>query len=192
MVSKNCRESSLGQAEEEEQLRSLMVRYQAGDSASLDLLIERLSPKLFRFFSGARVTKSDAEDLFQDCWMRIHRSRHTYRASEPILPWIFAIARYTQLDWYRHRKRLSDRETISATVVEHVGVPANPEPAPDWDFYRLLEHLPEGQQEVLILMKVSGMSLEEVALATSSTVGAVKQKAHRAYETLRRVLGKQR
>jgi RNA polymerase sigma-70 factor (ECF subfamily) len=42
------------------------------------------------------------------------------------------------------------------------------------------------------MLKVAGMSLEEVAKATSSTVGAVKQKAHRAYETLRRALGKDR
>jgi RNA polymerase sigma-70 factor (ECF subfamily) len=40
------------------------------------------------------------------------------------------------------------------------------------------------------MLKVAGMSLEEVAKATSSTVGAVKQKAHRAYATLRRALGK--
>ena len=42
------------------------------------------------------------------------------------------------------------------------------------------------------MLKVSAMTLEEVARATSSTVGAVKQKAHRAYTTLRRALGKDR
>ena len=42
------------------------------------------------------------------------------------------------------------------------------------------------------MLKVSGMSLEEVARATSSTVGAVKQKAHRAYAALRRVLQEDR
>jgi RNA polymerase sigma-70 factor, ECF subfamily len=42
------------------------------------------------------------------------------------------------------------------------------------------------------MLKVSGMSLEEVARATSSTVGAVKLKAHRAYEKLRAVLTRQR
>ena len=51
---------------------------------------------------------------------------------------------------------------------------------------------PEAQRETLVMLKVAGMSLEEVARATSSTVGAVKQRAHRAYETLRRALGKER
>lgn len=54
---------------------------------------------------------------------------------------------------------------------------------------KLLEALPEGQKEVILMLKVSGMTLEEVARATSCTVGAVKQKAHRAYQKLRIVLG---
>jgi RNA polymerase sigma-70 factor (ECF subfamily) len=55
-------------------------------------------------------------------------------------------------------------------------------------FQELLATLPEGQREVLMMLKVGGLSLEEVARATSSTVGAVKQKAHRAYERLRSLL----
>jgi len=52
----------------------------------------------------------------------------------------------------------------------------------------LLAALPESQREVIALLKVSGMSLEEVARATSNSVGSVKQKAHRAYERLRQLL----
>ena len=55
-----------------------------------------------------------------------------------------------------------------------------------------MQSLPESQREVIVMLKVSGMSLEEVARATASTVGAVKLKAHRAYEKLRRVLEKER
>jgi RNA polymerase sigma-70 factor (ECF subfamily) len=51
--------------------------------------------------------------------------------------------------------------------------------------------LPQSQREVIFMLKVSGMSLEEVARATASTVGAVKQKAHRAYAALRRMLEKE-
>jgi RNA polymerase sigma-70 factor (ECF subfamily) len=53
------------------------------------------------------------------------------------------------------------------------------------DLEALLAPLPESQREVIEMLKVAGMSLEEVARATSSSVGSVKQKAHRAYETLR-------
>jgi RNA polymerase sigma-70 factor (ECF subfamily) len=56
------------------------------------------------------------------------------------------------------------------------------------DFETLIATLPEAQREVITMLKVGGLSLEEVARATSSTVGAVKQKAHRAYEKLRTLL----
>jgi RNA polymerase sigma-70 factor (ECF subfamily) len=55
-------------------------------------------------------------------------------------------------------------------------------------FETLVAALPVGQREVITMLKVGGLSLEEVARATSSTVGAVKQKVHRAYERLRNIL----
>jgi RNA polymerase sigma-70 factor, ECF subfamily len=56
------------------------------------------------------------------------------------------------------------------------------------DLEALLADLPPSQREVIAMLKVSGMSLEEVARATSSSVGSVKQKAHRAYDKLRKGL----
>ena len=64
-----------------------------------------------------------------------------------------------------------------------MAAPAAPEAARPLS--ELLAPLPPGQREVITLMKGCGMTLEEVARATCSTVGAVKQKAHRAYERLR-------
>ena len=169
-----------------------MTRYQGADPAALDELVGRISPPLLRYFGASRVGWNDAEDLLQDCWIRIHRSRHTYRTSEPVMPWIYAIARHTRLDAYRKRRRRESREVLVASVPEglHQTVPETPRERDDFD--HLVASLPESQREVIVMLKVSGMSLEEVAKATSSTVGAVKQKAHRAYETLRQALGKDR
>jgi DNA-directed RNA polymerase specialized sigma24 family protein len=55
-------------------------------------------------------------------------------------------------------------------------------------FETLVASLPKAQREVITMLKVGGLSLEEVARATSSSVGSVKQKAHRAYGKLRRLL----
>jgi RNA polymerase sigma-70 factor (ECF subfamily) len=55
-------------------------------------------------------------------------------------------------------------------------------------FDTLVPALPEAQLEVVTMLKVGGLNLEEVARATSSIVGAVKQKAHRAYKRLRNLL----
>ena len=68
-------------------------------------------------------------------------------------------------------------------------LPVQPEPRDALPaFETLVADLPEEQREVITMLKVGGLSLEEVARATSSTVGAVKQKAHRAYARLRQAL----
>lgn len=170
------------------ELRALMTRYQEADPSALDELVRRISPMLHRYFDGSNFALQDAEDMVQDCWMRIHRSRHTYRSSEPVMPWIYGIARHTRLDAYRKRRRLAAREMLVAEVPEDL----HPQP-PDsrqGDFERLVSTLPDGQREVLFMLKVLGMSLEEISRATASTVGSVKQKASRAYSTLRRALGR--
>jgi len=173
---------------DDRELRQLMSSYQNGDSEGLEELVRRIAPVLLRYFVGSCASPNDAEDLLQDCWMRIHRSRHTYRPSEPLMPWIFAIARHTRLDGFRRRRRLESRELLVPEIPEHMHG-STPQPSQQQDnFDALLEKLPDGQRDVIIMLKVSGMSLEEVALATSSTVGAVKQKAHRAYLALRRAL----
>lgn len=173
----------------EDELRDHMVRYQAGNAAGAEELVQRLSPSLFGYFINQHVPCSDAEDLLQECWMRIHRSRHTYDASEPLLPWVFAIARHTWLDGDRRRNRLAAREVLVAAPPEqasHVTAEASKGP----DVLQLLDQLPRSQREVVLLLKVSGMSVEEVAQVTLSSVGAIKQKAHRAYARLRDLLAR--
>jgi RNA polymerase sigma-70 factor (ECF subfamily) len=182
---------------DDRELRLLMTQYQRANPDALEELIRRISPPLLRYFAWSsqawsQAGRNDAEDLLQECWIRIHHARHTYRSTEPVMPWIYAIARHTRLDAYRKRRRLESREVLVATFPERFEQTA-PETASQPDaFEHLVASLPESQREVIVMLKVSGMSLEEVARATSSTVGAVKQKAHRAYATLRRALGKAR
>lgn len=175
----------------EDCLRDLMIAYQQGDPAAVDELVDALSPMLSRYLASPYVSQADVEDLLQDCWLRIHRARHTYRPAEPVLPWIFAIARHTRLDAYRKRRRLGSREVSVAELPEPAWRSGQP-PGRETAALGLLGELPESQREVLIMLKVIGMSLEEVARATASTTGAVKQKAHRAYVTLRQMLEKKR
>jgi RNA polymerase sigma-70 factor (ECF subfamily) len=166
-------------------LEELMVRYQNGEPAAADELVNRLSGRLHVFFSSQMGNRSQADDMLQDAWLRLHQARHTYRRGEPVLPWVYAIARRVRVDYYRRRLRVERRE-IPTTDIQHV---AQPSPDPGLPpFLELVAPLPESQREVLVLLKVNGLSLEEVARATSSTVGAVKQKVHRAYDRLRELL----
>ncbi|MDR3699169.1 MAG: RNA polymerase sigma factor [Candidatus Sulfopaludibacter sp.] len=170
------------------ELDALMVRYQQGDFAAATALIQRLSPQLHRFFAVQVVSRTSADDLLQETWLRIHEVRHTYRSGEPMLPWLYAIARHIRVDHYRKAGRTSAREQ---SLDETREMPApRAAPATKLTIEEMLAPLPDSQREVVQLLKISGMSLEEVARATSSSVGSVKQKAFRAYEKLRERLGK--
>jgi RNA polymerase sigma-70 factor (ECF subfamily) len=124
--------------------------------------------------------------MLQDAWLRIHRVRHTYRPGEPLLPWVYAIARCVRVDSYRKRRRIAVREIVVEVLPEPAVARNESNDLPSFD--QLIAELPASQREVLTLLKVNGLSLDEVARATSSSIGSVKQKAHRAYERLRSLL----
>ena len=168
------------------ELEDLMVLYQQSDSGATNRLVEQLSPQFFRFFLGQVRNRALAEDLLQDFWLRIHLARHTYRAGAPVLPWMYAIARRVRVDQYRKNRRIASNEL----QVEQLPEPAAAQPREPGtlDLSKLLDALPDSQREVILMLKVSGLSLEEAARATRSSVGSVKQKAHRAYTKLRSIL----
>jgi RNA polymerase sigma-70 factor (ECF subfamily) len=163
----------------------LMHRYQEGDPVAATALIHLIAPALHRYFLSDAASRAHADDLLQETWLRIHRVRHTYRHGEPLLPWLYAIARHVRIDHFRKASRTTAREekltdasetTIAASPDHHVAME---------ELDALLAPLPANQREVLEMLKVAGMSLEDVARATSSTVGSVKQHVHRAYKRLR-------
>ena len=173
---------------QDSELEPLMVRYQQGDITAATTLVNRLSPQLHRFFLVQFVSRRYADDLLQETWLRLHEVRHTYRAGQPLLPWLYAIARNVRVDAYRKSQRTALREqslehNADIPEISHASSSGTP------DLEALLATLPESQREVIAMLKVSGMSLEEVARATSSSIGSVKQKAHRAYAKLRELLG---
>jgi RNA polymerase sigma-70 factor (ECF subfamily) len=163
-----------------------MHRYQQSDADAAAILVTRLSPQVFQFFLAQVRDRSQAEDLLQDFWLRIHKARNTFRCGEPLLPWLYAIARRVRVDQYRRARRIQDHEFQSDAVPD---VASRQPGEPVQKMADLLKTLPAAQRETVLLLKVSGLSLEEVARATGTSVGAVKQKAHRAYEKLRKVLG---
>jgi RNA polymerase sigma-70 factor (ECF subfamily) len=167
-------------------LEALMEAYQNGDREAANQLIECLSPALHRFFALHTGDRRHADDILQDAWLRIHKARHTYRPGEPLLPWIYAIARHVKVDAFRRRRPELYEQRLESIPEPVVAPLEGKSDLPDIE--SLLAHLPASQREVIAMLKVSGLSLEEVARATSSSVGAVKQKAHRAYEKLRVLL----
>src|ERR1700680_5048150 len=87
-----------------------MERYQQADPDAPAALVGALSPSLLRFFKSQVASREQADDLLQETWLRIHRVRHTYRPGEPVLPWIYAIARRVRVDGYRRTRRITLHE----------------------------------------------------------------------------------
>lgn len=176
----NCHLNDAGGAT----LEDLMAAYRGADPAAATALVDRVSPQLYRYFCTQLGSRADAADMLQETWLRIHRVRDTYRPGSPLMAWVYAIAYRVRVDDYRLRRRRS-RE-IGMESLPEVAQPDTTATGPN--FEEMVASLPESQRSILILSKVDGFSVEEIARATRSTAGAVKQKAHRAYRKLREML----
>ena len=86
-------------------LEDSMARYQNGSMEAFEHLFATLAPPLRRYLYGFVKDAAIAEDLVQETFLQIHRSRHTYIPPRPVKPWVFAIARHTALMELRRRRR---------------------------------------------------------------------------------------
>jgi RNA polymerase sigma-70 factor, ECF subfamily len=191
---------------EAQEAAAAMERYCRGEPAAFHQLYGLLAPRILAYLRGLLGDRAAAEDALQLTFLKVHEARATYlRGANPI-PWIYTIAHRTSLDEIRKRKRsrvrLSALGAPSAPGSEptaHItGVAAeqHPDPAERQEAstaaagaLAALAALPENQRQALLLTKVHGRSIAQAAMITGSTQGAIKQRAHRAYVTLRRLLG---
>ncbi len=164
-----------------------MASYQQADAEATSQLVARLSPQIFGFYLNQLRDRAVAEDLLQDFWLRIHKARRTYRSGEPLLPWVYAIARRVLADHWRKSKPIREHELRPERLPDTAARQPEQERLPNMQ--ELLQTLPPTQREVILLLKVRGLSLDEVARSTGSSVGSVKQKAYRGYQALRKLFG---
>jgi RNA polymerase sigma factor (sigma-70 family) len=180
----------------------VMARYCAGDAAAFQKLYGLLAPRILAYLTGLLSgDRAAAEDMLQLTFLKVHEARDTYvRGANPI-PWVYTIAHRTCLDELRKRKRsrvrlTSDGEMRAEPVAELSGAAVTAGDDVDQEAIAgalaALEHLPDNQREALLLTKVHGRTHAEAAQITGTTPGAIKLRAHRAYVTLRQLLGKKR
>lgn len=163
-----------------------MARYVARDDReAFRLLFDRYAGRLVAYFR--RTTgEDDATDLLQITFLHLHRARADYRPSQPLRPWLFAIAANARRDHYRKKTRHSAESPV-AEVEGSVSPSAST--ATDRAVRRALEQLPDGQREVLVLRWYSDLSYPEIAEMLGATHSAIKVRAHRAMQQLKAVLG---
>ncbi len=179
---------------------TLMARYCAGDVAAFHALYRRVAPRMLGYLTGLIGERAAAEDLMQLTFLKVHEARGTYVAHADPLPWLYTIARRTFLDEMRTRRRarvrlVADGALPSAARAELSGAREGethdaPEAALTQSMLAALATLPAPQREALVLTKLQGRSQAEAAAIIGTTTGAIKLRAHRAYQALRRLLGK--
>ena len=178
-----------------------MGRYCDGEAAAFHRLYAMLAPRVLAYLAGLLGDRAAAEDVLQLAFIKVHEARASYvRGANPI-PWIYTIAHRTCLDEMRKRKRsrlrlTKDGELHAAPAAHITGVPEEARPPDDERAtaaaaaMAALERLPDNQRQALILTKVHGRTVAEAAMITGTTPGAIKLRAHRAYVTLRELLGR--
>jgi len=179
---------------EVEQLSALMGRYGRGDDSAFESLYRLLAPRLYRFCLRLAPHRTDADDLLQETFLRLHRGRATYLAGANALHWAFAIARSASLDRLRYWRRRPESVGLANDVAEDNELQAHDASRPDFelvarDLHQVvkgeLRKMSEKNRVAYILLREEGLSVKEAALVLGTNADVVKQRAHRAYEQLR-------
>jgi RNA polymerase sigma-70 factor (ECF subfamily) len=169
-----------------------MQRYAAGDAAAFALVYDALAPRLYGYLLRQTRDRARAEDLLQQTMLHIHRARDRFIPGAEVMPWAFAIARRLLIDSMRRGRREvlvdggqpdpgASREPSADELVQARELAARVE--------QVLAGLPQSQRVAFELIKTEGLSVAEAAQVLGTTIAAVKLRAHRAYEALRRALG---
>lgn len=171
-----------------------MERYATGDDAAFAVVYDALAPRLFAHLQRRVRTRARAEDLLQQTFLHLHRSRGTFVRGSAVLPWSLSIARRLFIDDARREQRsahgyVSPEEDVTLLAVDGE--------APELLDARLLGarlqaelmELPPLQREAFELVRLDGLSNAQAAEVLGVSINSVKLRAHRAYISLRRVLG---
>jgi RNA polymerase sigma-70 factor (ECF subfamily) len=175
---------------------ALMAAYVGGDERAFSILFRRCAPRVHAFFVRTFGSVATADDLLQQTFVKVVRARHTFRLESRLRPWLFAIAARVRLDELRHRRRLAEDLDEDSLARADEAVEARAAPLPDpAERAEVAEHvqaalalLPESQRVVVHLHRFEGLTFVEIAEVLHTTEGAVKLRAFRAYEQLRKRL----
>ena len=181
--------ATVARAPEPAELATLMAAYQAGDVSAFDALYDRLAPPLRRFILSLSRDAAWADDLVQETFLQIHRSRHTYHVSCPVQPWAFAIAHHVFLMGYRTRRRKHDFDATPADPHELPGDRACEAALAARDCVaKAMSGLSPGTRRAVWLHHVMGWSFADVARKLGIREAAAKLRASRGMSALRQAL----
>ncbi|WP_407556233.1 sigma-70 family RNA polymerase sigma factor [Winogradskyella sp. 4-2091] len=129
-----------------------------------------------KYFILSKVKNTSiTEDILQDTFIKVHTKLHTLKDETKLKPWLFSIARYTILDYFRTSKH--------AFPVEELELEADPEPKEhsEQDCLRgIIKSLPKKYRDPLFLSDIKGLKQQEVANQLKLSLPTVKSQIQRA------------
>jgi RNA polymerase sigma-70 factor (ECF subfamily) len=180
---------------------TLMQRIARNDTAAFDVLFLRHRRAVFSYTFRMVGDGPAAEDLTQECFLRVWRARERYQPTAAFRTWLFTIARRLALDELKRREThptvlaadTADDEDSTGTVESFAGVELTSpqEIVMARELARILDRalrdLPAEFREAAILRDIEGMSYEEMAAVLGCPLGTVKSRLNTARKRLRSV-----
>ena len=161
----------------------LMNLYLQGDFAAFEVLYTRHSGRLYEYLKK-KVTPEIAQDLLQETFERLHKSRDKYNAQYPFLPWLFTISRNILLDFYKKAEtKVSQASNSSQSLLESIIVTSDEHPT--HDFSQALNILPQNQKRAIELRYLNEWSFEKISQEIKISEENVRQLVSRGIKKLR-------
>jgi RNA polymerase sigma-70 factor (ECF subfamily) len=162
-----------------------LAAYAQGDRSAFPRVLDVLGPRVYRTMLRLCRDASQAEDLVQITFLKVHRAREQFRPGDRAQPWVFAIA----MNAWRDELRRTRREPLFAD--DDGEVLGQVEAAPPFltrqglsVVEEALSALPLDQRSVVLLHKVEGLPMDQVAQALGISNGAARVRAHRGYKAI--------
>lgn len=160
-----------------------MRRGLAGDEASYRRLLEALAPALRAIVRSAasryRLPAADIEDIVQETLLAVHLKRQTWKETEPLTPWLRAIARNKLIDVLRRRGRGGRIDVPIDRMAETLAAPETEAQLSPRETNRVLSAINGRQRDVVRAIAVEGLTAAETAARLGVSEGAVRVALHR-------------
>jgi RNA polymerase sigma-70 factor (ECF subfamily) len=167
---------------------ALMLRYVDGDRVAFETLYRRHNNGLYRYLLRLSRHPETAEDVFQEVWGKIIKSRANYRPTAKFTTFLYRVAHNCFIDHIRRNKRHTHAQVFEPENQPDPG--DQPETLTERSLARrrlnaALLDLPDEQRDVFLLHEEAGLNLDEIASITDTNRETTKSRLRYAVNKLR-------